>query len=129
MIGLASGAGRKAMARSLELRRPLGFALVLALVVFLAWRKASPIDQTADRSDWNVLILTLDTTRADRLGAYGFAGADTPNIDRLEPARARCSSRRSGPRQWGDRLNDVAQEILINGRRTMRTRMRIDQTP
>ena len=27
----------------------------------------------------------------------------------------------------GDR--DVAQEILINGKRTMRTRMRIDQTP
>jgi hypothetical protein len=25
--------------------------------------------------------------------------------------------------------HDVAQEILINGRRTMRTRMRIDQTP
>jgi arylsulfatase A-like enzyme len=29
------------------------------------------------------LILTLDTTRADRLGAYGFVGADTPNIDRV----------------------------------------------
>ena len=71
------------MACCLEFRRPLGFALALVIVVFLAWRKASPIDLTVNRSAWNVLILTLDTTRADRLGAYGFAGADTPNIDRL----------------------------------------------
>ena len=71
------------MTRSLELKRSLGFVLVLALVVFLAWRKASPIALAVDRSAWNVLIVTLDTTRADRLGAYGFAGADTPNIDRL----------------------------------------------
>ncbi len=31
----------------------------------------------------NVLILTLDTTRADRLGCYGYALADTPGLDRL----------------------------------------------
>ena len=75
--------GRKTMSRLLELRRPFGFVFVLTIVVFLAWRKAPAVDLTDDRSTWNVLILTLDTTRADRLGAYGFAGADTPNIDRL----------------------------------------------
>lgn len=31
----------------------------------------------------NVLLITLDTTRADRLGAYGYAGVQTPVIDRL----------------------------------------------
>ncbi|MEP7011388.1 MAG: sulfatase-like hydrolase/transferase [Acidobacteriota bacterium] len=31
----------------------------------------------------NVLIITLDTTRADHLGAYGFTLARTPNIDRM----------------------------------------------
>lgn len=31
----------------------------------------------------NVLILTLDTTRADRLGAYGYTLGKTPAIDRL----------------------------------------------
>ncbi len=31
----------------------------------------------------NVLLVTLDTTRADRIGAYGLAGAGTPNLDRL----------------------------------------------
>lgn len=31
----------------------------------------------------NLLLITLDTTRADRLGAYGYAGVQTPVIDRL----------------------------------------------
>jgi choline-sulfatase len=31
----------------------------------------------------NVLLITLDTTRADRLGAYGYADASTPNLDTL----------------------------------------------
>jgi arylsulfatase A-like enzyme/Tfp pilus assembly protein PilF len=31
----------------------------------------------------NVVVITLDTTRADRLGCYGFAGVETPNIDAL----------------------------------------------
>lgn len=35
------------------------------------------------RSDLNVLVITLDTTRADRLAAYGFTGVKTPNLDRL----------------------------------------------
>ncbi len=31
----------------------------------------------------NVLLITLDTTRADRLGCYGYALAKTPVLDRL----------------------------------------------
>lgn len=31
----------------------------------------------------NVLLVTLDTTRADRLGCYGHAAAATPHLDRL----------------------------------------------
>ena len=31
----------------------------------------------------NLLVITLDTTRADRLGAYGFTGIRTPAMDRL----------------------------------------------
>src|SRR6266446_9179894 len=33
--------------------------------------------------DLNLVVFTLDTTRADRLGCYGFAGVETPNIDSL----------------------------------------------
>jgi choline-sulfatase len=32
---------------------------------------------------FNVIILTLDTTRSDRIGAYGDHTASTPNLDRL----------------------------------------------
>ena len=35
------------------------------------------------RWDGNVLIITLDTTRADRLGCYGYPQAETPALDRL----------------------------------------------
>jgi arylsulfatase A-like enzyme/Flp pilus assembly protein TadD len=31
----------------------------------------------------NVLLITLDTTRADRIGAYGYCPAKTPAIDRV----------------------------------------------
>ncbi len=31
----------------------------------------------------NLVVVTLDTTRADRLGAYGYQNAGTPNLDAL----------------------------------------------
>ena len=31
----------------------------------------------------NVLIITVDTLRADRVGCYGYAGGLTPNVDAL----------------------------------------------
>ncbi|MDD8027719.1 MAG: sulfatase-like hydrolase/transferase [Acidobacteriota bacterium] len=37
----------------------------------------------------NVVLITLDTTRADRLGCYGYAGAATPNLDALARKGAR----------------------------------------
>ena len=36
---------------------------------------------SADRL--NLLVITLDTTRADRIGAYGYQDIETPTIDRL----------------------------------------------
>src|SRR5260221_13656790 len=33
--------------------------------------------------DLNLVVFTRDTTRADRLGCYGFAGVETPNINSL----------------------------------------------
>lgn len=37
----------------------------------------------------NVVVITLDTLRADRLGAYGYAAARTPHLDALARAGAR----------------------------------------
>jgi arylsulfatase A-like enzyme len=36
---------------------------------------------TAPRPD--IVLITLDTTRADRLGCYGYGGETTPNLDRV----------------------------------------------
>ncbi len=50
------------------------------LVIFLI---QIPRKRIIKDSDLNVLLVTLDTTRADRLGCYGYPGAKTPNIDSL----------------------------------------------
>ena len=44
---------------------------------------------------YNILLISLDTTRADHLGCYGYKPAKTPNLDRLAQegirfARAYC---------------------------------------
>ncbi len=37
----------------------------------------------------NLLLISLDTVRADRLGAYGYSGASTPTLDRIAREGAR----------------------------------------
>lgn len=49
--------------------------------VALAW--ACLACDAAGPPRWNVLLVTLDTTRADHLGCYGDAGAHTPHFDAL----------------------------------------------
>lgn len=34
-------------------------------------------------SDLNLLLITIDTTRADHIGCYGYKDTETPNIDRV----------------------------------------------
>jgi arylsulfatase A-like enzyme/Tfp pilus assembly protein PilF len=43
---------------------------------------ATPSSDTAAKPR-NVLLITLDTMRADRIGAYGYAAARTPHLDAL----------------------------------------------
>ena len=65
--------------------RALGVAALVAGGIWLAWA-ASRLPATPARASLpppDVLLITLDTTRADRLGSYGYAGAATPNLDRL----------------------------------------------
>jgi arylsulfatase A-like enzyme/tetratricopeptide (TPR) repeat protein len=45
--------------------------------------QAGRIVSGAGAESLNVIVLTLDTTRWDRLGAYGDTNASTPNLDRL----------------------------------------------
>lgn len=69
-------------------RRPLawlGIAAAIAVAgggLYFAGRGAG---KTAVKRDGrlNVLLVTLDTTRADHLGCYGYIGGKTPNLDAL----------------------------------------------
>ena len=54
------------------------------------WRRASrPGPGAAAAPVVNVLLITVDTLRADAVGAYGNARASTPWIDRLSVAGVR----------------------------------------
>jgi arylsulfatase A-like enzyme len=59
-------------------RPPLSIPLaLLAALVALSCRPAEPVARP------NVLLVTLDTTRADHLGLYGYARPTSPHLDAL----------------------------------------------
>jgi choline-sulfatase len=65
--------------------RPLALAISLQpLAMTMACTSAAPAKPAAT----NLLLITIDTLRADRLGAYGYARARTPNLDALAQAGA-----------------------------------------
>lgn len=66
--------------------RPLpavGAAVLLAAAAAWFFLLRPRPDGIPRDSRLNVVLITLDTTRADRLGCYGYAGAVTPNLDAL----------------------------------------------
>ncbi|MBA7644300.1 Lipopolysaccharide assembly protein B [subsurface metagenome] len=85
--------------KMLFFRKPLFFILIGALAVVLILfftltrflptkedRYISELEELMrplDVSELNILFITLDTTRADHLGCYGYDKAETPNMDRL----------------------------------------------
>lgn len=73
-----SAAGRKSVWPILAV---LALLAVAAAAVFLVFRPAKI--QVTREAKLNVLLITLDTTRADRLGCYGYAAAKTPNLDAI----------------------------------------------
>lgn len=62
----------------MEVRVPTAFCKYLALLVMVA---ASSLVSWAEPA--NVILITLDTTRADRMGFLGSKRALTPNLDAL----------------------------------------------
>jgi len=59
---------------------PFLFFLMAVVLLFLF---LIPEDRVKRDSSLNVLLITLDTTRADRVGCYGYEKAKTPNLDSL----------------------------------------------
>ena len=70
------------MLRRMVVNRLPSVLVAAALAVPLAGCSASG-DRPASASRPNLLLITMDTTRADHLGAYGDSNAATPNLDRL----------------------------------------------
>jgi arylsulfatase A-like enzyme/Tfp pilus assembly protein PilF len=62
--------------------KEVGAAAAFAAALLLAAAAADPAARQSSARP-NVVLLTLDTLRADRLGAYGYKPAATPNLDRL----------------------------------------------
>lgn len=56
----------------------IGLILVAMVFILLIFFRADK-----KHENLNLLIITLDTTRADHIGAYGYDNIDTPNIDRI----------------------------------------------
>ena len=60
--------------------------LALGLAAWFGLRSTGPLGglpRGLAPGDLNVLLITLDTTRADRLGCYGAKGVETPHLDGL----------------------------------------------
>lgn len=60
-------------------------AIIILLISaggFLAWKYGSKPDLPTAQN-YNIVFISLDTTRADFLGCYGNSSISTPNIDRL----------------------------------------------
>jgi arylsulfatase A-like enzyme/predicted Zn-dependent protease len=62
-----------------------GGAIIILIAIsltFLLIRQTRPgFADLRGEKDFNVILVTLDTTRADRLGCYGFSRIETPVID------------------------------------------------
>ena len=58
-----------------------GLLLALAAVVFLLLPRRADFSRLQDRDDYNVIVITVDTLRADRIGCYGFDRIETPTMD------------------------------------------------
>ena len=67
------------------MRRPLALAALVALAAGCHGRAPSPRASTPRRAvdGRNVLLITIDTLRADHLGVYGYRRATSPHIDAL----------------------------------------------
>ncbi len=78
-------------------RLAVGVGILLLLGLPTLWnvlRRASP-PSIHREAGLNVLLITIDTLRADAVGAYGQPGGITPWIDRLAAAGARFTNARA----------------------------------
>ena len=68
---------------------PASFRRFMVVVVLIALTALQAAAQTSAKPALNVLLITIDTLRADHLGCYGYKQIKTPNIDGLAADGAR----------------------------------------
>jgi len=56
---------------------------IIALFAVASCKKGAKTFKLPKETEYNLFIITLDTTRADRIGVYGYPKAETPNVDRI----------------------------------------------
>lgn len=56
---------------------------VAGILFFFKGHFGSGLKSAGSYKDYNVLLITMDTTRADHLPMYGYKNVKTPNLDRL----------------------------------------------
>ena len=71
------------------LPRALGVLIVTAALSACTREPAAPARSAPASTPPNVVVITIDTLRADHVGAYGHAAARTPVLDRLAREGAR----------------------------------------
>lgn len=80
----------------------LAGAAIVSLAAAGSSLRLGPPETPPPKDAANLLLITMDTTRADRLGAYGGPPGLTPNLDRLAASgfvfdRAYCPMPLTGP--------------------------------
>jgi arylsulfatase A-like enzyme len=61
----------------------LGISLCTALLTVAACSKAPPVPIDRDLTNPNLILISIDTLRADRLSAYGYHRRTSPNLERF----------------------------------------------
>src|SRR5262245_43380129 len=57
--------------------------LIAVLVAWFYFIRLQDFETLSKKKSFNVLLITLDTTRADHIGCYGSKKVKTPRIDSL----------------------------------------------
>ncbi|NIT36532.1 MAG: sulfatase-like hydrolase/transferase [candidate division Zixibacteria bacterium] len=90
LVALVAGASAAPFAAAslayvLRRRRVATVMAATAALILLVVTASTVLEQTrpGEPGRANFLLITLDTTRADRLGCYGYPKARTPTLDRL----------------------------------------------
>ncbi|MFQ6108435.1 MAG: sulfatase-like hydrolase/transferase [Candidatus Aminicenantales bacterium] len=57
--------------------------LIVSLLLWPGCQRKTDFSRLAGSKKHNIILVSVDTLRADRVGCYGFAGVETPTIDEM----------------------------------------------